>query len=106
MPLPLPSETRVEHISQKIDDLAEMIEELRDPIKKKPSHTGSNRDETYSVENDTCSQPATAGHEGIDNSLFTHAISATKLLEEAVKVDGCERASSAALEIRSALDTL
>lgn len=82
------------------------MEGLNSPIKERPSHSGSNRNETYPVENNRRSRPTAAEYEGIDNSLFSHAISVTKFLEEAVEVDSGERASSTAREIRSALHTL
>lgn len=82
------------------------MEGLNSPIKTRPSHSGSNSNDTYPVENSRRSRPTTAEYEGIDNSLFSHAISAAKCLEEAVKVDSGEQASSAAREIRSALRTL
>lgn len=75
-------------------------------IEKGPSNSGRNRNETYPVENSRRSRPTSAEHQGIDNSLFSYAISATKFLEEAVKLDSGERASSTVLEMRSALDTL
>lgn len=82
------------------------MEGSNNPIKIGPSHSGRNRNETYPVENNRPSRLAAAEHQGIDNSLFSYAISATKFLEEAVKFDGGERASSTVLEMRSALDTL
>ncbi|KAH6962340.1 fungal-specific transcription factor domain-containing protein [Ilyonectria sp. MPI-CAGE-AT-0026] len=99
-------ESRIEHISQKIDDLARLMEGSNNPIEKGPSHSGRNRNETYPVENSRRSRPTAVEHQGIDNSLFSYAISATKFLEEAVKFNGGERASSTVLEMRSALDTL
>lgn len=83
------------------------MEGLNNPTKE-PLHSSSssNRNETYPVGNSRGSRLAAADHESIDNSLFSHAISAAKLIEEAVKADSSERASSTALEMRSALDTL
>ncbi|KAH8879728.1 hypothetical protein GQ53DRAFT_800065 [Thozetella sp. PMI_491] len=99
-------ESRIEHISQKIDDLARLMEGLNNPLQKRPSHSGRNRNEACPAENNRDTRPTAVEHEGIENTLFAHALSATKSLEEAVKVDSDERASSTTLEMKSALETL
>ena len=52
------------------------------------------------------SQPSAAEHPSIDSTLFSHAISATEFVEEAVKAENSERAVNTAVETRSALETL
>jgi hypothetical protein len=66
------------------------------------------RKEKYPVENSELSRLAVADseHQGTDTSLLSHAISATKFLQEAVRNDGNEQATVIGLEIESALEIL
>ncbi|KAH7016016.1 uncharacterized protein B0I36DRAFT_254478, partial [Microdochium trichocladiopsis] len=112
-------ESRVEHISKKIDDLTEMMTRLSygqlangdalpqpasDPrptrVRSQPAAQApatvrqSNKQRTLSV----------AEHEFIDSSLFAHAVMATKFLQDTVDAD--PSVSNVAAEMASVLDTL
>ena len=86
----------MEHITRKIDGLAEMMERLDQPrpssdakYNAEPAAKPQRRNEQIAKKTDKSSKNARntssfAENDAIDASLFVHAIKATKFLEEAV----------------------
>lgn len=102
------SESRIEHISQKIDDLARLMEGLNAADRKEGVRPEENHNQTYPIPPEDKKVPrfeASDGH-GMERSLFSHAIAAMKFVEEAVKTAGDEQRSSTTEEMSLALGTL
>jgi hypothetical protein len=76
------------------------------PGEQGPSRFLGNGKETHPVKDNGPSQLSAAEHPSIDSALFSHAISATEFVEEAVRAENGKRAANTAAEMRSALGTL
>ncbi|KAH6665305.1 hypothetical protein F5X68DRAFT_265761 [Plectosphaerella plurivora] len=101
-------ESRIEHISNKIDDLTRLMESLNSTSREKtPSPLSNQRDSKYKLP--AMSKPikySASENRTMENSLFTQAAAATSFLEEAVELSGEESAPETATALKAALETL
>lgn len=100
------SESRIEHISQKIDDLARLMEGLSPG--RSPQTPSSNRDQTYQMPMEKVSRPKPSASENqaMESSLLSQAVVATTFLEEAVRLSGEENTPETSKALKAALETL
>ncbi|KAF2019492.1 hypothetical protein BU24DRAFT_386428 [Aaosphaeria arxii CBS 175.79] len=100
-------ERRIEHITQKIDDLVHLMKRLDTPPDGRLPQLSGKNIELYEVEKQfRPTQSSVTYHEGIDTSLFVNALQVAKLLETALDHQITGDHSQATAEIRLSRQTL
>lgn len=103
----LNSESKIEHITRKIDDLVQLVERLDAPSKDRPAESSG-----QNIQLNDAAKPSKHTHssgpdfEGIDTSLLLHALQVAKLLKNAVDDGATGHESQPIAQLRSSSQIL